>query len=381
MEFETLKETLSEILNIQAKAVSNKSTIPILSNVLLKADGNKLYLSTTNLEINIISWIGAEVTKSGSTTVSLKRFLEYINTLSVGNIKLSFDANELTVISKNSKAVFTTIPASEFPKVSAIKEAPLCAINSVSFFDAITSVSFSASHDDTRPTFTGVYVEVGQNYVDFVAIDGFRMSKKKILIETGVASEISFIIPASYIDEIARISPDSAEDVKLFVIGNKNQLGLRYKNTDFVIRLIEGVYPEYSRVIPQEFTTDIVINRQELMEAVKTASIFSSQKEIGKTQIDISEHEVTLKSFQKEIGENETKIACDVTGESGSITYNSRFLLDAISHFSTENIVMRVVLKQEKPSVLYNSATSKKDPFAFDDSYFNLMTPIKIEQG
>ncbi len=380
MEIETLKETLVEALNIQSKAISGRSNIPILSNVLLKADTSKLYLYSTNLEINIITWIGAEIEKSGSTTVSLKRFLEYITTLPDGNIKLTLEGTELTLVSKNSKAVFNTIPAEEFPKIGDIKEEALCTINSLLFFEAINAVSFSASKDDTRPTFTGIYIEISQDHIDFVAIDGFRMSKKTLQIETGVTSTLSFIVPSNYIEEIAKMQGSKDEDTKIFIIGNKNQLGLRYKNTDFIIRLIEGVYPDYTRVIPQEFTTEVVVNRQAFMDAVRTASIFSSQKDIGKTQMQINDDHIILKSFQKEIGESETRLDCMMKGETGSITYNSRFLHDAVAHFTEDTIVIRIVLKQEKPSVFYNAKVEKKNPYAYEQSYFNLMTPIKIEQ-
>lgn len=379
MQAETLKETLLTALNIQSKAVTGRSNIPVLSNVLIKADTSKLYLYTTNLEINIISWIGATVVKPGSTTVSMKRFLDYINTLGEGNVALTLESNELHVVSKNNKAAFATIPSEEFPKVNDIKENPICSINSLLFFDAVNAVAFCASKDDTRPTFTGIYIEITPTYIDFVAIDGFRLAKKRIPIETGVASTLSVIVPSGYLEEIARMQGEKDEDVKLFVIGNKNQIGLRYKNSDFIIRLIEGVYPDYSRVIPEESTTEIAISRQALADAVRIATIFSPQKEIGKTQVKIETGAITLRSSQKEVGENETKIECEVKGETGIITYNSRFLQEAVSHFTDETIVMKVILKQEKPSILYNALPTKGKPFALDEAYFNLMTPIKIE--
>lgn len=380
MEFETLKETLSEALNVASKAIGSRSNIPVLSNVLLKASGTKVYLYTTNLELHVITWIGAEVSQAGNTTVSEKRFLEYINTLPEGNLKVSLQGNELGLSSLHSKANFPTISAEEFPKIADIKENPLCTINSVLFFDAINAVAFCASKDDSRPTFTGIYIEIGKNYVDFVAIDGFRMAKKHIMVETGVSDTISFIVPSGYLEEITRLSPDKDEDIKLFVIGNKNQLGIRYKSTDFVIRLIEGVYPDYARVIPIEYSTEIAISRQQLADAVRTANIFTSQKEIGKIQFVIDKNSLTLKSSQKEIGDNETTIDCDVSGELGTITYNARFLQDLISHFSCDHILIRVVLKQEKPSVFYATKEEETNPFSFDDSYLTLMTPIKIEQ-
>lgn len=381
MEIETLKETLLEALNIQSKAIGGRSSvnIPILANVLLKADTSKLFLYTTNLEINIITWIAANVLKTGTTTVSLKRFLDYINTQPEGDLKLHLENNELMLISKTSHAAFTTIPPEEFPKVTDIKEEPICTINSILFFEAINLVGFSASKDDTRPTFTGIYIEINQTSIDFVAIDGFRMSKKKVMIETGVTSTISFIVPSVYIEEIAKLQGSKSEDVKLFIIGNKNQLGLRYKNSDFVIRLIEGVYPDYSKIIPEEFTTNVVIDRHDLLDAVKISSIFAAQKDIAKTKIQIEEDYILLKSSQKEIGANETRIEARVKGETGSITFNSRFLQDAINHLDCEKIILRIVLKQEKPSIFYDSKLDKNDEFLFDDSYFNLMTPIKIE--
>lgn len=381
MQLETLKETLLEVLNIQSKAVSGRSNIPVLSNVLLKADATKLYLYTTNLELSIISWIASETAKQGTTTVSMRRFLEYINTLPEGTLKLAFDANELHVSSRNSKAVFNTIPSEEFPKISEIKEEALCTINSSLFFEAINSVAFAASKDDTRPTFSGIYIEIIQNAINFVAIDGFRLASKTLAVETGVSSAISFIVPSAYIEDIAKMQGDKDEDIKLFIIGNKNQLGVRYKNSDFILRLIEGNYPDYTRVIPHEFTTQIVVDRQSLLNAVKTSSIFSSQREIGKTQIKIEEDHIVLRSFQKEIGENETKIECSVQGDGGIITFNSKYLMDAITHLNADTVLIKVVLKQEKPSVFYNSKKDEKgkDPFAYEEAYFNLMTPIKVE--
>lgn len=376
MKVETLKETLSQALNIQSKALNNKSSIPILSNVLFKADSSKLYLYTTNLELTIISWIGAEVIKSGSTTVSLKRFLEYINTLPEGNISISYEENELFVVSKNNKANFNTISFEDYPKISEIKNDPICSINSMLFFSAVNSVVFSASKDDTKPTFTGIYIEIDKSSIDIVSIDGFRMTKRNIKTETGIASKMSFIIPSSYMEEIARLGGDKEEDIKIYLLEEKNQIGIRYKNIDFIIRLIEGNYPNYNRIIPDAFTTEIVVNRQELLDAVKISNIFSSQKEINKTEILIEENSILLSSSQKEIGNSESKIECKVKGDFGSISYNSRFLQDAVSHMTEEFILIRAVLNKDVPTMFYNV---KDESFEFDDDYFHLMTPLQTK--
>ena len=379
MELETLKETLFNALVIQSKAVGSKSNIPVLSNVMLKAETSKLYLYSTNLEFNIITWIGADIIKSGSITVSLKRFLEYVNTLPEGNIKLEQEEGLLLINGKNSKASFNTIPSQEFPKISGIKEEPITAINSALFFDAVNFVSFSASKDETRPTFTGIYLEIASSYVEFVAIDGFRIAKRKLLVETGVSSTLSFIIPALYLEEIARMPADKEDDVKIYVIGSKNQLGLRYKDTDFIIRLIEGNYPDYTRVIPSSFETQIILKREELVDAVKVSNIFAPQKEIGRTQVQIEEDHIILKSSQKEVGGSEIRIDATVKGSVGTITYNSKFLLEAVSRLSSEDILLKVIFTQDKPSMLFNVAADAADPYAVDEGNFCLMTPIKVE--
>lgn len=374
MHLDTLKETLTEVLAIQAKAISGRSNIPVLSNVLLKADTQKLYFYTTNLEINIVSWIAADVATSGSTTVSIKRFMDYVGTLSSGGVKLEVKQNELVITSKQRKANFTTIPAEEFPKVSDINGEPLCTIASPLFFEAINQVAFSASKDETKPTFTGIFIEIKQNQIDFVSIDGFRLAKRTLTIETGIPHPLSFIVPSNYIEEIARLGGTKDEDVKIFMIGNKNQLGIRYKNSDFLIRLIDGTYPDYTRVIPQEFTTTIIINRQSLLDALKSSSIFASARDISIATFVIEEDHITIISSQKEIGESESHIDCSVKGETGKITYNAKFLQDALSHLVTDEVIMHVILNQDKPTVFFNNVEGTE---SLDESYLTLMTPIK----
>ena len=269
MRLTILQENLSKALNIVAKLSTASGQLPILNTVLINAESEGLTFSTTNLELSINYWVGAKVEKTGKVFIPLKQLLEIVSSLSKDKVSLIKKENELLVESKGQKVTLNTLPDEEFPKIPSLKKdakhKKAVDFTSQEIADCINKVSFAASQDESRAVLTGVMLIKKNNSLELVATDGYRLSQYYIKKKSGLKnSEYTTIIPARAFSELGRMLDQEDEVISLWVDDKENQAIFTFSNGEIVTRLIDGEFPDYTKIIPTDQGDKVEIDREEL---------------------------------------------------------------------------------------------------------------------
>lgn len=344
------QQDLSRGLSIVSHAVSSRSTLPILANILLTTEQNHLKLSATNLEIGINCLIDADVSEEGSTTVPAKTFTDLVNSLRQGQVVLSVaeDSHDINVKSTGSNANIKGMDPSEFPLIPSADggEEPIV-LDASLLKEMISQVVFAAADDDARPVLTGVLVEVQDEKVSFAAADAFRLALRVSPLPGHDATHGSILIPARTLSELARILPSEGA-VQIIVTPNRSQVLFHTEQIDLVSRLIEGTFPNIKAAIPKEHTTRAVVETKEFAAAVRTVQPFARDSS-NITRIKISAGEgsgagsLTLESTAEDIGNNITTINAAVDGAEQEIIFNVKYLSEVLAILDTPEVALEVI--------------------------------------
>jgi len=265
MQFSCNQDTFAQYLNIVSRIVSSKPGLPILNNILIEASNGKVKLISTDLEIGINTWIGADVKSEGSVTIPAKQLSEFVNSIPNEKVDVSLEKQLLSVSTVNNSAEFHTIASDDYPNVvSIVDEKPLFKIPVEDILKAVQRVAFAAAGDDIKPVLTGIKIEISGNMASFVAADGLRLSKQNIKLKETLENDLSILVPVKAMQELAFVVNEvKGEDdkVEVFVIEDRNQVVFRFKEVDIVSRLIDGQYPEYKQIIPTGYKTLSEVSR------------------------------------------------------------------------------------------------------------------------
>jgi DNA polymerase III subunit beta len=340
MKLTVLKENLNKALVITGRSISSRPQLPILSNILLQAKENSLQISSTNLEIGINYTIGAKVEKEGEVTVPGKLLLDFINTISADKIEFELIEKNLIVKTINTESSFSTIAASEFPPFPVIsgdkKTLPIDKLKAV-----IQRIVFAASTDETRPVLTGVKTAIFGGKISLQATDGYRLSLDSVEIPDK-KEELRVVLPAQTLSEIVKIADEQkVKEVDFVIIENKNQVVFTMPGVSVFTRLIDGEYPNIEKIIPADFKTKITISKEDFYQCVKTAALFA-RGAANIVKIKVEKTGLRLSANTPQVGENQDFIEAKVEGEEGEIAFNYRFLLDLLSNFPDENVVIEM---------------------------------------
>ncbi len=363
MKIQVTQENLSKAISAVARvAVSSRNPLPILNNILLRTENNRLTISATNLEIAITEHIGAKVTHEGAITVPAKLFQEFISSLPSGTIDLETKEHKCTVASGNYNSVINGMLADEFPVVPKIEKGIEIQINSKELKKALQQVVIAASGDDTRPVLTGVYVHTYKGGLYFVATDSYRLAEKRVM---DCKEELSLLIPSNALNDVLRIIGDLDEEV---VIATDNQqVVFRVGESELVSRLIDGNYPDYRKLIPSSFSNTAKLPKDGFVNITKVSSLFARESAGSITlKVDEIKKQLVINSVASQLGENTSSVDGDVTGD-GDVTVNSRYLLDALNVMSVKTLSFSFNGKVE-PCVL------KSDELP---DYLHVVMPLK----
>jgi len=376
MKLSCLQENLKRGLAIVSHAVAGKSTLPVLSNILLASDGGRLRLAATNLEIGITSWIGAKIEEEGAITIPAKLFSDVVGSLPNDKINLSLDVRTQTL--NLTCARFETnikgVEASEFPTIPTIADrAPVALFPPDLLRAAIDQVAFAAATDDTRPILQGVQLRLRDNRATFAAADGFRLAQRVVELPEPVAEPQELIIPARALIELARIVGDGESSVEMIVTPGGGQVLFHTETVDLVSRLIDGKFPDVERVIPQSYLTRTVLDTQELTKAVKLASYFANASaNIVRLQMEpggeLGPGHLTISANAAEVGDNKGQVDAMIHGENGQIALNVRFLADAIAAIPTPQVALETQTAQN-PAVFRPVGA---------DGYIHIVMPMTV---
>jgi len=337
MKFSVLQQDLLPSLQAVARSVGIRSTLPVLDNILLSVEGKRLKIAATNLEIGVIKYINVEVEAVGEITVPAKTLVELVSGLGQVKVSLTAEAEVLTVESGKLKATVNGIAAAEFPVI------PLSSDKGISFpreaFFTSAQILFAAAVDEGRPVLTGILTDVSDGKLDFVATDGFRLAHRRFDLTKGKA-QFRSLIPRRTFEELLRIMlEEEVEEVNIATSENQNQVVFNLGTTIVSSRLIEGQFPAWGKIIPQKITTRALIEKEELLKAIKLAAIFA-KNEANVVILTTKKGILKLESQTKEVGSQENEIEGEVEGEELRIAFNTKFLLDAISNAPSSQIMI-----------------------------------------
>ena len=358
MKISCLQDNLAKGLSIVGRAVSPRSTLPVLGNVLLAVDNGRLKLSATNLEIVITCWIGATVQDSGATTVPARTFSELINNLPTERVDLSLNKTTETVHVSCGKvqANVKGINADEFPVIPEPDQENRVRMEPAVLKRVISQVAFAAATDDSRPSLTGVLTSFEGNRVMMAATDGFRLSVRSAHIAGYVEKPFSVIIPARALNEVARILSDDLEAVYISMPAGRNQIIFDMDNALLVSQLIDGKFPDYQPIIPSRHNTRTVLNTAEFAKACRTADIFARESSnTARVSVEpgdgLSAAYATVAANSKETGDNVAQVDASVEGMPVEIAFNVKFMSDALSVIETPQVALETTTANE-PGVL-----------------------------
>src|SRR5581483_4280905 len=271
------QQDLNRGLSAVNHAVSGRSTLPILQNILLATDHGRLKLSATNLEIGINCWVDAEISEEGTTTVPAKLIAEFVNSLPPGTVEITVpeDSHIMNVKGLRSHANIKGMDAAEFPQIPSNEGGePPVVLDAVLLKEMIDGVAFAAADDDSRPVLTGVLVQVSDEKVTFAAADAFRLAMREVDLPADEHPRGDILIPARTLTELARILPGEGP-VEMIVTPNRSQVLFHTPHLDLVSRLIEGAFPNFRSIIPKESTTSATVETREFAAAVKSSALFA----------------------------------------------------------------------------------------------------------
>jgi len=360
MKLQVTQENLSRALGSVARIANSRNTLPILSNVLLKTQNNRLSISATNLDIAITHYIGSKIEKNGAITVPARLMQDFISNLPDSVLNLELKDNKLSITTNKYQSTINGIAAEDFPIMPAIKGDNLWKVDAKDFKKTLQQVVFAASGDDARPVLTGVYFHTSGGQVTVAATDSYRLSERKL----GKSKDsVNFLVPASAAADLLRIISDTDKEVA--VTHDDQQVLFQVGDVTLVARLIEGNYPDYRKLIPTKFTTTATLKRADFINIAKISSLFARES-AGSITIKVEDKLVSINAIASQLGENTATADAEASG-SGEVTLNSRYLIDALNAFSSEEVDFCFNGKLE-PCIVKSSQ---------DTSYLHLIMPLR----
>ncbi|MCL4862405.1 MAG: DNA polymerase III subunit beta [Caldilineaceae bacterium] len=374
MRVSCIQEHLAKGLSIVSRAVSTRSTMPVLGNILLEAKDNQLRLAATNREIGINCWIAARVEDEGAITVPARLLSEFVNSLPPERIdmELSVRTQTLHLTCARYNANMKGIDAFDFPLIPTAGNGEDHTGDGVAVIDGmrlelevsglrkmIDQVIFAASSDESRPTLTGVEVKFQADRLMMAATDGYRLSIRSTQISQGLAEEpLTVIVPAKSLGELARISADADENrpVQVIVTQARNQILFQlwgkgeegrgaFQRVELVSELIDAKFPDYQGIIPKSFTTRTVVDTAALLKAVRVAFLFARDN-ANIVRVNVlpgaagNSGQIRLSATSSEIGDNANEIDAMVEGDELDIAFDARFLIDVLSQIDQPQVVL-----------------------------------------
>ncbi len=347
MKVTILQESLARGLGIVSRAVSPRSTLPVLSNVLVATDEGRLRLSATNLELGITCWIGAKIEVEGSTTVPARTFVDLVGTLPQEQVSLGLNAatQTLNVRCGASNTDIKCIDAQEFPPLPVPDMEGAIPLNVADFKEMISQVTFAASVDEARPVLMGVLLNVEKAAVTMAAADGFRLSVRTGTLSQPAPQTVNAIIPARALSELARVATDNNEMISMVLPKGRGQVVFRMKEVEVVSQLIDGTFPDYQQIIPRSYKSRTILSTPALLKACKQAEIFAREgSNVARLNIkssgDLEPGSVEISAQSEETGSNETVVAATIDGVGLLIAFNVKYLREVLEVVKSPNVAL-----------------------------------------
>jgi len=336
MKLTALTSNLKEGLEIVSHGVASAGTLPILSYVFLEAKKSGLEIISTNLELGIQTKIRAKVDKVGKVVVPFRILYDFVSNNPDEKIELFLEGNELKIHTNHFKASILIIDSEEFPLLPRLTNPKEIRLKKEDFLKGIQKILIAPAIDETRPVLAGVLFWLKQKQLILVGTDSFRLAEQKIAQEKSF-SEMKTILPLRAVQIATRILAKSLND-EFSIYFSENQLKFEFDDHLVIGRLIEGEYPDYEQIIPKDFSTRLILDRQELEKTLKILSSFSQEnnKEI---KLEVKNKNLIFRANSPQIGSNEATIDSQIEGGSIKVNFNASYLLDGLGVIEEEEVI------------------------------------------
>ncbi len=329
---------LSKTLNVVSKAVSSRTTIPILKGILLKTVEEGLLLSSSDLDISIEKTVPVTVAEEGSVVVPASLFTDIVKMLPNGDIEISCDASlNVTIRCLTSEYQIVGQSPEEFPSIGEIKAREQYEFDKNTFKDMISKTAFAASIDESKGIIVGILMELDEGVMNMVALDGFRMAvarssvpsldRKKIIVSARILSEINKILMDLPDADVVKMTLDEKRGV------------VEIADTKIIIRLLEGEFIRYRDILPKEHKVRVNVNRKELVDSIERASVMARKGKNNLIVLAVQEDRMTITSRSEE-GNVREELFINLEGEEIKIGFNAKFILDALKAVDDEDVIL-----------------------------------------
>ena len=337
MEINVDQSKLAKALSVVSRvATGSKTTLPILSNVLIRVLNGKVTLTTTNLDMAVVDYLPTSSSKNGEITVPARLLADFVSNLPKGDVKISVKDTKITTTSGKYKSVMNGVDAADFPELPELdeKKSVIFKIPAEDFKESVSSVKVAVSTDTTRPAFTGVYFNTDEKNLYAVGCDGYRLAVKKLV--SGISSEIKAIVPVGAINEVLASISDEIDEVE--ILFDESQVCFKLGEVEITSKYIDSSFPDYKVLIPEKTNVELELSKNEILRVTKLAALFA--REVGGSIIletDANKGALLVSSVANEFGENTSEIEVEVSKDE-KVIVNSRYILDALNSLTSENV-------------------------------------------
>jgi DNA polymerase-3 subunit beta len=361
------QENFSKGLQLVSRVATTKSSLPVLANILLQTKDGQLKLAATDLEIGVVTTIGAKVATDGAITLPARLLVDFVLNNTDPTLQIGVENGEANIRSERHVATVKGMDASEFPLIPLVTDAQSITLPAKQLRNGLKDVLFAAAVDDARPVLNGICIHLREKLLILAATDSYRLAERRIPLKTAVSADASLLLPVRAAQELTRILPDS--DLPVIFQFNANQCSLDVENTQVVSRLIDGTFPDYTQIIPTTATTTVSLDRNELIAAVRMASLFARDASHNIKCTITPPTGCTITAMSTTIGQNTATVAAKSTGEAVEIAFNAKYLLDALNALSGSTVRLSL------------SGTDRAGVFHAEgeDNYLSLVMPLRTD--
>ncbi len=335
---------LKEGVGIAERVSSKSSSLPILKNIIIRAQKNIINICSTDLETGIQWWGVAKTEKEGEVVVPANILSSFINFLPDKNIELTTSKNDLVIECGNYKTQIKGFNSDDFPIIPEVAEKNSVSINAKDLCKSLSQISDIPNFSTTRPEISGIFFNFKKDKLKLVATDSYRLGEKSLPLDRSIKDDFSFILPQKAVKEIIGIFGERDGDVNIIlgpnqVLFESTMKEISHPQIKFTSRVVEGDYPNYEEIIPTKNSVQVVLNRSDLLNQIKAAGLFSGKVSEVVLKINPEKKEVEILSQSPEFGEYSSTLAGKITGKKESVSFNHRFLIDGLSNIKSSEIV------------------------------------------
>jgi DNA polymerase-3 subunit beta len=360
------KDELAEKLQVAGRGVSTRTAVQILAGIMLRAAGGRLHLSSTDMEISVRDSLEAQVEEEGAVVVPGRLLVDIVRLLPAGEVTLEHRADEGVARLTCGSASYSlnTYGPEDFPRLPEIEPENAFAVHREAFLDTIARVGRSASRDESRPVLTGILVRFEGEKLVMAATDSYRLSVKETLLAGGSGRELEAIVPARALQELARVGQGAASET-IDVGVQENQVVFGVDGVWLTARRIDGQFPNYKQLLPEQFEAEVHLPREELLEVVRRTGLLAQRK--SPLRLRFEEGELTVSAQTQDVGEARESLPVSYTGEALEIGFNAEFLRDGIESITDETVRMKLI-SPLRPGLLHGES----------DDFLYLIMPIRL---